>query len=106
MAGMVGREREETLGLWDHKENKESKDILGLLGYLVPRGQWERRGSLGTVVYPDLGENLVVTGRREVLGRLVQLDLRGSLDLRDRQVEGQSTLAGGGPLVPVTRELS
>ena len=74
--------------VWDYQEIKEREDHLvfrDLLEYLVPGDQWVRRVVLGPLAHVDLKENRVH---------------------RDQQQEEQFTLAGGGPPVPVTRELN
>ena len=97
MGGMVGRGRGgmwgqwvlldhvgrlETKERWGHRESKEYQGLRDQLEYLAPRGQWEKKVIVGTQVCLDLKEP------------------------RAHQQEGQSTLAGGGPPVPVARELN
>ena len=74
--------RRETEERWGHKEPREYQDPRDQLEYLAPRGQW---------------------GKKVIVETQVCLDLK---EPRAHQQEGQSTLAGGGPPVPVARELN
>ena len=69
----------------EKKEREELLDPRGQLEYLVHRGQWEKK---------------------DCKGPLACLGLKVNEELRAHQQEGQSTLAGGGPPVPVVRELN
>ena len=85
MGGMVGRGRGGMWGQWvllDYVERKETWGERGEMEHPAPRGQWEKKAIVETQVCLDLKEP------------------------RAHQQEGQSTLAGGGPPVPVARELN
>ena len=79
------RETEERREYWDHRETREYLDSEAHLGFLVPRGQW---------------------GRKVIVAPLVRLDLKDHRKPRAHQQEGQCMSAGGGPPVPLARELN
>ena len=86
MAGMERgeqRETEERPGCQETQERGDCQVFGDLPEYLVPGGQW---------------------GTRAVVGPLVWLVLKVCLVHRVQQQEEQSTLAGGGLPVPLTRE--
>ena len=97
MAGMVGWGRREMQGQWvlldrqgrrGDRVQQDCRDFLAPrdhLGFLAPVGQW---------------------GKEVIAAIPVCLGLKESREHRAHQQEGQSTLAGGGPPVPVARELN
>ena len=75
-------------GRWgheDHRQRRELQDNKARLEFPVPVGQW---------------------GKKVIVETLVCLGLKGYREPRAHQQEGQCTSAGGGPPVPVTRELN
>ena len=106
MAGTGETEKVVQLGCQDRKGNRESQghkeslfvekeseellDPRGQSEYLVHRGQWEKKDCKGPLACLGLKANK-------------ELMIRG---FKAHQQEEQSTLAGGGPPVPVVRELN
>ena len=91
-----------------HEETKVTKENWDQLEFLVPRGLWEVKvnrvclESLALLDPKGHGEPLEI---KVIVGTLVCLDLKGYREPRVHLLEGQCTYAGGGPLVPLTREL-
>ena len=93
----------ETLACQDLKENRE---------YLAPRGLLETKVIVETLACQDLKENreyLAPRGLLEtkaIVETLAWQDLKENRESRAHQQEEQCMFAGGGPLVPLTRELN
>ena len=112
MGGMVGRGRGGMWGQWvllDHVGRRETEERWGqqvLLDYVGRKETWGEREEMEYLDPRDQLEYLAPRGQWEkkvIVGTQVCLDLK---EPRAHQQEGQSTLAGGGPPVPVARELN
>ena len=88
------QETKETEENWDHLDHRERggyqehgdhREYLAFREYLAPRGLLETKVIMETLVCQDLKENR---------------------ESRAHQQEEQCMFAGGGPLVPLTRELN
>ena len=88
-------------------QGERGKQVLG--GQRETKERQDQREVMDCLVFEDYLEFLVPRGQwvtRVVVGPLVCVVFKEKKEHRVHQQEGQSTLAGGGPTVPVTSKLN
>ena len=87
----------------DHQGTKETEENWDHLDHRERGGYQDHRERGGYQDHLDHREYLVSRG---LLERKVIVETLACQDLKENQEEGQCMFAGGGPLVPLTRELN
>ena len=106
MAEMGEMESEDCQAPLDHQETKDAEENWGHLDHRE-RGGYQEHGDHREYLAPrGLLETKVIVEIKVIMETLACQDLKENRESRAHQQEEQCMFAGGGPLVPLTRELN